>query len=185
MIAQMLNHQPIQTHEPTLHKYWYEDIVMLEIHLVKLQFIYMALRLHADVHGVFNCSCCNKHRVQITSIVGANLTMGLVCPLSPHHPSRLHLHSALRHWTALLGWHQHPLVWRIFHSTLKKDVKGKLSFQVLRKRAQFNIDSIKKNRGSECNSINTNMVIFSSDKRLGGTKYSSRGTTGNNQALNS
>jgi hypothetical protein len=76
---------------------------MLEIQLVKLQFIYMALRLHADVHGVFNSSCCSKHRVQITGIVGANLTMGLVCPLSPHHPSRLHLHSALRHWTALLG----------------------------------------------------------------------------------
>lgn len=117
----------------------------MEIRLanMKLQFIYMAFRLHGNIHGLFNCTCCNKHRVQITDL-GSNSTMCLVCPLSPHHPSHFPLHSALRHWTRLLGWHQHPLVWRIFHSTLKKHVKGKLSFQVLRNRGQFNIDKHKK-----------------------------------------
>lgn len=137
---------------------------------VKLQFIYMAFRLHGNVHELFNCSCCNKHRVNITGI-GSNLTMGLVCPLSPHHPSHFHLHSALRHWTCLLGWHQHPLVWHIFGSTLKKNVKGKTELSSTEEDSVISISIINKhnrNQGRECNSINGKNGYVSFHQRLAG-----------------
>ena len=51
---------------------------------------------------------------------GYNLSTDLVSPLSPRHRSHLLPHSALHHWTCPLGLPQHPLVWRIFRSTLQE-----------------------------------------------------------------